>query len=285
MTAAPEVVLPQPLRVPVVDTHCHLDVHDRRLQGDAALEPEALVAAAAAVGVPRIVQIGCDLESARWTVEHAPQLPGVIAGIAMHPNDAARTVARHGQAALDEALAEIAVLAEAPIVRAVGETGLDYFRTTDDAGKAVQHSSYRWHIALAKQLGKALVIHDRDAHDDCIGILLEEGAPERVIFHCFSGDAAMARTCAEHGWFCSFAGPVTYKANAHLREAAAVLPRELILVETDAPYLAPEPNRGRANATSLMPFTVRSLAETRQEDVDELSAALFANAMRAFGEW
>lgn len=285
MTAVPQVALPEPLAVPVVDTHCHLDVHDRRLQGERAPDAEALVAAAAAVGVSRIVQIGCDLESARWTVEHAPRLPGVVAGVAMHPNDAARTVARHGQAALDEALAEIAVLAEAPIVRAVGETGLDYFRTTDDDGKAVQQASYRWHIALAKRLGKALVIHDRDAHDDCIAILLEEGAPERVVFHCFSGDAAMARTCAERGWYCSFAGPVTYKANAHLREAAAVLPQELLLVETDAPYLAPEPNRGKANASSLMPFTVRALADVRGEDPDALSAALFANAMRAFGDW
>lgn len=285
MTAVPEVALPEPLAVPVVDTHCHLDVHDRRLQGERAPDAAAVVAAAAAVGVSRIVQIGCDLESARWTVEHAPRLPGVVAGVAMHPNDAARTVARHGQAALDEALAEIAVLAEAPIVRAVGETGLDYFRTTDDDGKAVQQASYRWHIALAKRLGKALVIHDRDAHDDCIAILLEEGAPERVVFHCFSGDAAMARTCAERGWYCSFAGPVTYKANAHLREAAAVLPQELLLVETDAPYLAPEPNRGKANASSLMPFTVRALADVRGEDPDALSAALFANAMRAFGDW
>lgn len=279
------VVLPEPLSVPVVDTHCHLDVHDRRLQGDEAPNTAALIDAAAAVGVTRIVQIGCDLESARWTVEHAPRFPGVVAGIAMHPNDAARTVARHGQSALDAALAEIAVLAEAPIVRAVGETGLDYFRTTDDSGKAVQAASYRWHIALAKRLGKALVIHDRDAHDDCIRILLDEGAPTTVVFHCFSGDADMARICADHGWYCSFAGPVTYKANAHLREAVAVLPQDLLLVETDAPYLAPEPNRGKANASSLMPFTVRAIAEVREEPVDEVAAALYANAMRAFGAW
>lgn len=279
------VTMPEPLAVPVVDTHCHLDVHDRRLQGDDAPDPAALIAAAEAVGVTRIVQIGCDLDSARWTVEHAPRYPQLVAGIAMHPNDAARTVARHGQPALDAALDELAVLARAPIVRAVGETGLDYFRTTDDEGKAVQQASYRWHIDLAKELGKALVIHDRDAHDDCIRILLEEGAPETVVFHCFSGDAAMARRCAEFGWFCSFAGPVTYRANTHLREAVAVLPQELLLVETDAPYLAPEPNRGRANASSLMPFTVRSLAEVRGEPVDEVAGALYANAMRAFGDW
>lgn len=286
MAVAPTTVtLPEPLAVPVVDTHCHLDVHDRRLQGDDAPDTAALIAAAVATGVSRIVQIGCDLESARWTVEHAPRYPELVAGVAIHPNDAARTVAKHGQAALDEALAEIAVLAQAPVVRAVGETGLDYFRTTDDEGKAVQQASYRWHIALAKQLGKALVIHDRDAHDDSIRLLLEEGAPDTVVFHCFSGDADMARTCAEHGWYCSFAGPVTYKANTHLREAAAVLPRELLLVETDAPYLAPEPNRGKANASALMPFTVRAIAEVRGEDVDEVSGALFDNAIRAFGAW
>ena len=277
--------LPEPLAVPVVDTHCHLDVHDRRLQGDAVPDARRLVDAAAAVGVSRIVQIGCDLESARWSVANAPHLPGVVAGVAIHPNDAARMVARDGQQALDEALAEIAMLARADIVRAVGETGLDYFRTTDAEGVAVQQASFRAHIALATELGKALVIHDRDAHDDVIRILLEEGAPETVVFHCFSGDAAMARACAEHGWYCSFAGPVTYKANAHLREAAALLPLELLLVETDAPYLAPEPNRGKANASTLMPFTVRALAEVRGDDVDALCAALTANALRAFGAW
>lgn len=277
--------MPQALAVPVVDTHCHLDAHDRRLQGDDRPNALALVEAAAAVGVTRIVQIGCDLESARWSVEHAPALPGVVAGVAIHPNDAARMVARDGQQALDAALAEIGELAKAPIVRAVGETGLDYFRTTDDEGKKVQQQSFRWHISLAKELGKALVIHDRDSHDDVIAILLEEGAPSTVIFHCFSGDAAMARICAAQGWYCSFAGPVTYKPNSHLREAAALLPQELILVETDAPYLAPEPNRGKANASTLMPFTVRALAEVRGENVDELCEALTANALRAFGEW
>jgi TatD DNase family protein len=279
------VAMPDALTTPVVDTHCHLDVHDRRLQGDAAPNALRLVQAAAEVGVTRIVQIGCDLESARWTVENAPNLPGVVAGVAIHPNDAARMVERDGQQALDAAWAEIAVLAQAPIVRAVGETGLDYFRTTDDAGKSVQQASFRWHINLAKALGKALVIHDRDSHDDVISILLEEGAPEQVIFHCFSGDAAMAQICADHGWYCSFAGPVTYKANAHLREAAELLPQELVLVETDAPYLAPEPNRGKANASTLMPFTVRVLAEVRGEDVDVLCQALTDNALRALGHW
>lgn len=279
------IAMPEALAVPVVDTHCHLDVHDRRLQGDAKPSAMRLVEAAAAVGVTRIVQIGCDLESARWTVENAPNLPGVIAGVAIHPNDAARMVERDGQQALDAAWAEIAELAKAPIVRAVGETGLDYFRTTEEAGKAVQQASFRWHINLAKELNKALVIHDRDSHDDVIAILLEEGAPANVVFHCFSGDAAMARICAEEGWYCSFAGPVTYKANAHLREAAELLPQELILVETDAPYLAPEPNRGKANASTLMPFTVRALAEVRNESVDELCTALTANALRVFGQW
>jgi TatD DNase family protein len=166
-------------------------------------------------------------------------------------------------------------------VVAVGETGLDHYRTGPEGHRA-QEESFRAHIAIAKRTGTALVIHDRDAHDDVVRVLREEGAPDRVVFHCFSGDVAMAEVCADHGWFLSFAGPVTFKANDGLRAAAAVAPLDLLLVETDAPFLTPMPYRGRPNAPYLVPLTVRSLAETKRVEVDELCAALAANGRRAF---
>jgi len=183
------VAVPAPLAAPVIDTHCHLDVHDRHLHGDVAPDPDALLDAAREVGVTKVVQIGCDAASARWSVAFAATRPEVIVGVAIHPNDAARLVQRDGPGALDEALATIAELAADPVVRAVGETGLDYFRTKE-AWRPAQRESFAWHIALASRLDKTLVIHDRDAHADVIEILLAEGPPDRVIFHCFSGDAA-----------------------------------------------------------------------------------------------
>jgi TatD DNase family protein len=188
----------------------------------------------------------------------------------------------HG-AATDEALREVEALAALPQVRAVGETGLDHFRTPDAEGSGGRRSRSGAHIAIAKRTGTALVIHDRDAHDDVVRVLREEGRPEHVVFHCFSGDAALARTCADAGWVMSFAGPVTFKANDALREAAAVAPLELLLVETDAPFLTPMPYRGRPNAPYLVPHTVRALAAARDDDVDELCAAVAATGRRVFG--
>ena len=276
--------LPEPLAAPVIDTHTHLNLHDRYLHGDEVPDADGLLAMAAAVGVPKVVQIGCDVEYARHSVELARTRPNVVVGVSVHPNDAARMHERDGAGALAAALDEIAVLARDNVVRAVGETGLDYYRTAEDL-HAVQQGAFRWHIDLAKELGKALVIHDRDSHDDVLAVLESEGAPERVVFHCFSGDASMAAHCAERGWFMSFAGPITYKANDALRAALAVVPDDLLLVETDAPYLTPVPHRGKPNASFLMPHTVRFMAAERGADEAALCDLLYANAQRAFGAW
>ena len=279
----PEV--PEALPRPVIDSHTHLDVHDRSLHGDTAPDAEDLLHQAAEVGVPKVVQIGCDVESAEWSVPFAKDHPQVAVGVALHPNDAARIGVRGGRAALEAAWARIEQLGRDDVVKAVGETGLDYYRTPQPEGQAFQHESFRWHIDLAKRLDKTLVIHDRDSHDDVIAVLLDEGAPDRVVFHCFSGDAAMARVCADHGWFMSFAGVITFGTAEDLREALRVVPDELVLVETDAPYLTPKPHRGRVNATYLMPWTVRRMAQERGSEVAEMCDRLVANTHQAFGDW
>jgi len=275
---------PEPLAASVIDSHTHLNLHDRYLHGESVPDPDQLLAMAAEVGVPKVVQIGCDVDYARHSIEMARTRPNVIVGVAVHPNDAARIAEKEGSAALDRAIDEIAQMATDDVVRAVGETGLDYFRTTQEWRGAQQHS-FRRHIDIANELGKALVIHDRDSHDDVISVLEDQGAPERVVFHCFSGDAEMARYCTERGWYLSFAGPVTFKANESLREALDVTPDHLLLVETDAPYLTPVPHRGKPNASYLMPHTVRAMAERRGAAEADLCRLLYDNAQRAFGEW
>jgi len=275
---------PEPLPAPVIDTHTHLNLHDRYLHGESVPDADELLAMAAAVGVTKVVQIGCDVEYARHSVEMARTRPDVVVGVSVHPNDAARIHEREGATALEAALAEIAELAREDVVHAVGETGLDYFRTSVELHGVQQHA-FRRHIALATELDKTLVIHDRDAHEDVIAVLEDAGPPERVVFHCFSGDAAMAAYCARRGWFMSFAGPITYKANDALRAALAEVPDELLLVETDAPYLTPVPHRGKPNASYLMPHTVRFLASQRGASDADLCRLLFDNAQRAFGSW
>jgi TatD DNase family protein len=267
---------PEPLPHPVVDNHCHLEM---TLDGTGELPPGEALAAAVAVGVPRIVQIGCELESARWSVEVAAEHEGIVAGVALHPNEAPRLAAA---GTFEETWAEIERLAEAPQVRAVGETGLDHFRTGED-GRAAQEESFRLHIGLAKRLGKTLVIHDRDAHADVLRVVDEEGAPERVVMHCFSGDDEFARACLDRGFWLSFAGTVTFKNAAPLREALAVAPRDRLLVETDAPFLTPVPYRGRPNASYLVPHTVRLMASERGEDLAELCETVEENTFEAFG--
>ncbi|MDI5967412.1 TatD family hydrolase [Streptantibioticus silvisoli] len=279
--------LPEPLAVPVADSHTHLDMQTGTVE-------EAL-AKAAAVGVTTVVQVGCDLAGSRWAAETAARHEAVHAAVALHPNEAPRIVlgdpdgwsrqgARRpgGTEALDVALDEIAALAELPQVRGVGETGLDYFRTAPE-GVAAQTYSFRRHIDIAKRCGKALVIHDRDAHDDVLRVLAEEGAPDVVVFHCYSGDAAMARVCADAGYYLSFAGNMTFKNAQPLRDALAVAPLERVLVETDAPFLTPAPFRGRPNAPYLIPVTLRAMAAVRGLGEDELAAAVAANTARAFG--
>ena len=263
--------LAEPLPVDVFDSHCHMDI---ALEGEPEPVEQAL-AAAKAVGVTRIVQIGCDLKSSRWAAEAAASFDDVHGGVAVHPNETTGIT--------DDDLAEIARLASLPEVRAVGETGLDYYR--DWADKADQQRSFRAHIDIAKRTGKVLVIHDREAHDDVLRILAEEGAPEKVIFHCFSGDAAMARICADRGYTMSFAGNVTFKSAAPLREALRVAPPELVLVETDAPFMAPVPHRGKPNSSALIPYTVRLMAEVKGVEVDTLCAAISATGERLFGPW
>lgn len=268
--------LPEPLPVPVVDNHCHLDIED----GDEWLDPATALGLAAQVGVPRIVQIGCDLPGAAWAVRTAEEFSAIVAGVAIHPNEAPR-LALAGR--LDEGLAEIERLAaSSPRVRAVGETGLDYFRTAAD-GRAAQHESFAFHIDLANRLDKTLVIHDRDAHDDVLRVLAEEGVPDRWVMHCFSGDADFARQCLDRGAHLSFAGTVTFKNAAGVREALRITPRDRILVETDAPYLTPTPYRGRPNASYLVPLTMRAMAEVLDADLEELCRAVDDNTSTAFG--
>jgi TatD DNase family protein len=268
---------PEALPSPVVDNHCHLDMPPR--DGTAIPVDEALDRAAA-VGVTRIVQVGCDLTGSRWAVETAAAYDSVVAAVALHPNEAP-LLAEAGE--LDAALAEIDRLAgSGDHVRAVGETGLDYFRTGAD-GREVQHASFREHVRIAKRHDKTLVIHDRDAHDDVLAVLDDEGIPERIVMHCFSGDADFARACVERGAYLSFAGTVTFKNAENLRNALRVTPLDRILVETDAPFLTPTPHRGQPNASFLIPLTVRFMAGITGISVHDMCRAIDDTTNRAFG--
>ena len=266
---------PEPLTVAVYDNHAHLEITD-------GVEPLSLAEQldrAAEVGIAGVVQASGDIESSRWAVDAAASDARVLAAVAIHPNDAP-TYAAEGR--LDEAIAVIDELAAHPRTRAIGETGLDYFRT-DESGRPAQHESFEAHIALAKKHGIAMQIHDRDAHDDVLETLARVGAPEKTVFHCFSGDDAMARIAADAGYWLSFAGNVTFKNAQNLRVALAVTPLDRILVETDAPFLTPVPLRGRPNAPYLVPITVRFMAAELELDVDELCAQLAANTLAVYG--
>ncbi|GLY14611.1 TatD family hydrolase [Kineosporia rhizophila] len=278
------VPVPPALPLPVVDNHTHLDhVRGTDVGEVAQFEAvEALITQAVSVNVTRMVQIGCDLPAARWTVQAVDRFPQLLGGVALHPTEATKHAAAGD---FTTAFDEIEKLAEHPRVRVVGETGLDHYWVDDEAGRAAQEESFRRHIDLAKRLGKALQIHDRDAHDDVIRVLESEGAPEKTVFHCFSGDAAMARLAADRGWYLSFAGTVTFKNAADLREALAAVPLEQVMVETDAPYLTPMPHRGRPNASYLVPLTVRFMAETLGRDLDEMCATLSATSETVYGQW
>jgi TatD DNase family protein len=277
--------LPEALTVGVYDNHTHLEISDTStgsVQAAHGLDYRDHLDRASSVGVRGVVQVGGDLETSRWSADIASREPRVLAAVAIHPNEAPRYEASGG---LDAALAEIDELASRPRVRAVGETGLDFFRTEEGAGRDAQYRSFEAHIEIAKKHGLALQIHDRDAHAEVISTLRRVGAPERTVFHCFSGDADMARLCADNGWYLSFAGTVTFKNATGLREALEVIPRARILVETDAPYLTPHPFRGRPNSPYLIPHTLRAMAAHLETDVSMLAAQISSTTEEVYGTW
>ncbi|WP_281640047.1 TatD family hydrolase [Aurantimicrobium minutum] len=269
--------LPEPLPVAVYDNHTHLEISD----GDQPIDYREHLERAAEVGIVGVIQVGGDVETSKWSATVAAAEPRMLAAVAIHPNEAPNYEAA---GTLDEALAVIDELAAWPRTRAVGETGLDFFRTGPE-GLAAQHRSFEAHIEIAKKHNIAMQIHDRDAHDEVIETLLRVGAPEKTVFHCFSGDAAMAAIAADNGWYLSFSGTITFKKNEELRQALKVIPRELVLVETDAPFLTPTPFRGRPNAPYLTPHTVRAMAEVLEVDLGDLCAQIAFNTETVYGSW
>jgi len=270
---------PRPERLPAPTTDAH--THAGSVVEYSGLTEADALAAAAAVNVTRLVEVGTDVASSRAAIALAQAHPQVIASVAIHPNDAARA-----GAALGGQLSELeALLGTSDRIRGVGETGLDYFRTTDAEGRRRQRDAFAAHIAWAKAHDLALVIHDRDAHAEVLDVLAAEGSPQRVQLHCFSGDADFARACLDRGYYLSFPGTITFKANEALREALDLTPDDRLLVETDAPYLTPLPFRGRPNSSYLLPHTVRFMAERRGADLAELCHTLADNASALFGDW
>ena len=275
--------LPEPLPavagpVGVVDNHTHLNYENSED------EIRGLLLAAAQVGVTHHLTIGCDLDAARWTVDAVQRHPQLLGGVGIHPNEAPRLAAA---GRLDEALAEIEELLRGDRIVVVGETGMDAYRTDheDAAAAAAQEESFRAHIDLAKRLGKPMQIHDRDTHADVLRVLADAGAPEVTVFHCFSGDAEMARFCAAQGWYVSFAGVLTFRNADELRAALREVPLEQVLVETDAPYLTPMPYRGRLNAGYLVPHTVRAMAEILERPLEDVCAVLAHTSAELYGPW
>ena len=268
--------LPEPLNVNCVDAHAHIEI----ITNGAPDAPEVgkVLADAKSVGIDRIVQVGYSAEQSEWGVKLAEHWPNVLAAVALHPNEA--PVVED----LEADLLKIEKLATHPRVRAIGETGLDFFRT-EPALQERQKYSFRRHIELAKKVNKALVIHDRDAHRAVLDLLIEEGAPEKTIFHCYSGDAEMARECIENGYILSFAGTLTFKNAPALREAVKLVPVDQLLVETDSPFLAPMPHRGSLNTPAQIPTILRFMAEERGDDVDKLADAISNNCERLFGSF
>lgn len=271
---------PEALEVPIYDNHCHLEfVFDEEL---GAMPWKENLDISESVGIKGVVQVGVTLESSKWCAELATTDRRVLAAVALHPNEAPLYETTQK---LDEAIAEIAELAKLPRVRAIGETGLDFFRTEGDESLRLQKHSFEEHIRIAKENNLALMIHDRDAHDDVVSTLNRVGAPEKVVFHCYSGNTDLAKICIDNGWYMSFAGNITIKRNQHLRDSLAMAPKELILIETDAPFLAPEPFRGRPNAPYLTPITARFMAGVLGQDLNELCAQLALNTETVYGSW
>ena len=268
---------PIPLPVPTVDAHAHLEIVTNTAPDSA--EVGKVLDDARDAGVDRVVQVGYSAEQSQWCVDAAEHWKGrVLAAVALHPNEA--PVVED----LEHDWSIIAKLAEHPRVRAIGETGLDYFRTPPEL-RTRQQESFKWHIELAKKHKKALVIHDRDSHEDVLSILLEVGAPENTIFHCYSGDLAMAKICVERGYILSFAGTLTFKNAPELREAVKIVPADQLLVETDSPFLAPTPHRGALNTPAQIANIVRAMADERSVSDAELATTLSNNAERIFGSF
>ena len=273
----PRAPLPEPLPVPTIDAHAHIEIVTNTAADSS--EVGEVIAEAKSVGIDRIVQVGYSAEQSQWCVAAATKWDtAVLAAVALHPNEAPVVPD------LNSDLKIIEELANHPRVRAIGETGLDYFRTPPELQK-IQQESFKWHIELAKKTGKALVIHDRDSHDDVLSILLEVGAPEKTVFHCFSGDEEMAKICIERGYILSFAGTLTFKNAPALREAVKLVPIEQLLVETDSPFLSPMPHRGALNTPANVATIVRAMAIERGDDLGELASSLSENGERIFGSF
>jgi len=251
--------------VPYIDTHCHLDHHFD-------LSAAEQVSRARDAGVTTMITVGTDMASSLQALETARRFDGVHAAVGIHPNDAMEATPR--------VLEVIEGLAADPACVAVGETGLDYYR--DHTTPAQQDASFRAHIDIAKRTDRTLVIHCRDAWAEVLQVLDEEGPPDRVVLHCFSGDVGVVEICSDRGYFASFAGNVTFNNAGALREAAAAVPRHLLLTETDSPYLTPHPHRGRANDPSYVALTLRTLSELHGLAEQELADVIVANAARAF---
>jgi TatD DNase family protein len=271
--------LPEKLTTTTVDAHCHLDIEDE----DIFMSVEDSLAKAKAVGITGIVQVGVDIPSSKWAVKTAKEFSQIHATVALHPNEAPVIALEKGERALDEAIAEIAELAKEDVVRAIGETGVDFFRTSEE-GRAFQEKSFRAHIQIANKLNKPVMVHDRDAHLDALRILDDEKA-QQVIFHCFSGDKEFAQELVKRGWYLSFAGTCTFKNAQSLRDALQVTPLENVLVETDAPFLTPMPYRGYPNSSYMIPLTLATMAKEMNVDINTVADATRTNAEKLFGKF
>ncbi len=270
--------LPEPLEVGTYDNHTHLEIAD----GEQPMSVAEHLDRMRQVNMLGAVQVGVTLESSIWSAQVAKSEPMLLAAVALHPNEAPLYQTRQE---LDEAISGIAELATQARVRAIGETGLDFFRTQGDAELAAQAYSFEQHIAIAKENDIALMIHDREAHAEVVATLKRVGAPKRTVFHCYSGDLELAQICQENGWYLSFAGNITFKKNQHLRDSLLAVSPELLLVETDAPFLTPEPMRGRPNAPYLVPHTLRYIAALLGWDANKTAEQINANTERVYGYW
>lgn len=270
--------LPEPLEVGTYDNHTHLEIAD----GEKPLTVQEHLSLMREVGMLGAVQVGVTLDSSKWSAQVASENPMLLAAVALHPNEAPLY---GSQSKLDEAISEIAELARQPRVRAVGETGLDFFRTEGEEQLKLQQHSFEAHIEIAKQNDIALQIHDREAHDAVVSTLKRVGSPEKVVLHCFSGDVDLVEIAKNNGWFISFAGNITFKKNQYLRDALLAADIRQVLVETDAPFLTPEPLRGRPNAPYLVPHTLRYMANLLEVDVNRLAEQINRNTENAYGSW